>query len=182
MQTACFRSGALTEKSAGMTRRRRIHLRSTRYKPRRKCRGNRSERENRCNRPDLRLEYREGRIGVSHRSIAKRNANDWLSRALTLWLSIDTPDVDLAECDLYEIQPDGTSIAIVERPATGSATASRCARPKLVKPGEIVRCDFNPGLFVARRLMKGSRLRLVVSAVNSILWQKNYCSGGGRCR
>jgi predicted acyl esterase len=49
---------------------------------------------------------------------------------------------------------------------------------KLVKPGEVVRCDFNPGLFVARRLMKGSRLRLVVTAVNSILWQKNYCSGG----
>jgi len=33
-------------------------------------------------------------------------------------------------------------------------------------------------LFVARRLMKGSRLRLVVTAVNSIFWQKNYCSGG----
>jgi uncharacterized protein len=33
-------------------------------------------------------------------------------------------------------------------------------------------------LFVARRLMKGSRLRLVVTAVNSIVWQKNYCSGG----
>jgi hypothetical protein len=28
------------------------------------------------------------------------------------------------------------------------------------------------------RLMKGSRLRLVVSSVNSILRQKNYCSGG----
>jgi uncharacterized protein len=49
---------------------------------------------------------------------------------------------------------------------------------KLVNPAEIVRCDFNPGLFVARRLMKASRLRLVVSAVNSILWQKNYCAGG----
>jgi predicted acyl esterase len=33
-------------------------------------------------------------------------------------------------------------------------------------------------LFVARRLMKDSRLRLVVTAVNSIFWQKNYCSGG----
>jgi hypothetical protein len=42
----------------------------------------------------------------------------------------------------------------------------------------MVRCDFSPGLFVARRLMKGSRLRLVVTAVNSIAWQKNYCSGG----
>jgi predicted acyl esterase len=27
-------------------------------------------------------------------------------------------------------------------------------------------------------LMKGSRLRLVVSSPNSILCQKNYCSGG----
>jgi uncharacterized protein len=26
--------------------------------------------------------------------------------------------------------------------------------------------------------MKGSRLRLVVSAPNSPQWQKNYCSGG----
>ena len=26
--------------------------------------------------------------------------------------------------------------------------------------------------------MKGSRLRLIVTAVNSINWQKNYCSGG----
>jgi uncharacterized protein len=49
---------------------------------------------------------------------------------------------------------------------------------KLVKPGEIVRCEFNPGTFVARRLMKGSRLRLVVSSPNSIRIQKNYNSGG----
>jgi predicted acyl esterase len=41
-----------------------------------------------------------------------------------------------------------------------------------------VKCEFNPGLFVGRRLMKGSRLRLVVTAVNSIAWQKNYGSGG----
>ncbi len=49
---------------------------------------------------------------------------------------------------------------------------------RLVKPGEIVKCEFAPGLFVARRVMKGSRLRLVVSSPNSILWQKNYNSGG----
>jgi len=41
-----------------------------------------------------------------------------------------------------------------------------------------VKCDFDPGLFVARRLMKGSRLRLVISSPNSIFWQKNYNSGG----
>ena len=96
--------------------------------------------------------------------------------ALSLWLSIDTPDVDL-ECDLYEIQPDGTSIALWSDLRRLRYRES-LREAKLVKPGEVVRCDFNPGLFVARRLMKGSRLRLVVTAVNSILWQKNYCSGG----
>ena len=95
---------------------------------------------------------------------------------LSLWLSIDTPDIDL-ECDLYEIQPDGTSIALWSDLRRLRYRES-LREVKLVKPGEIVRCDFNPGLFVARRLMKGSRLRLVVTAVNSILWQKNYCSGG----
>jgi putative CocE/NonD family hydrolase len=95
--------------------------------------------------------------------------------AVSLWLSIDTPDIDL-ECDLYEIQPDGTSIALWSDVRRLRYRES-LREAKLVKPGEIVRCDFNPGLFVARRLMKGSRLRLVVTAVNSILWQKNYCSG-----
>src|SRR5437016_5687276 len=96
--------------------------------------------------------------------------------ALTLWVSIDTPDVDL-ECDLYEIQPDGTSIALWSDIRRLRYRES-LREAKLVKPGEIVRCDFTPGTFVARRLMKGSRLRLIVTAVNSILWQKNYCSGG----
>jgi putative CocE/NonD family hydrolase len=96
--------------------------------------------------------------------------------AVTLWLSIDTPDVDL-ECDLFEIQPDGTSIALWSD-LRRLRYRDSLREAKLVKPGEIVKCDFNPGLFVARRLMKGSRLRLIVTAVNSIAWQKNYCSGG----
>jgi putative CocE/NonD family hydrolase len=96
--------------------------------------------------------------------------------AVTLWVSIDTPDVDL-EADLYEIQPDGTSIALWSDVRRLRYRES-LREAKLVKPGEIVKCDFNPGLFVARRLMKGSRLRLIVTAVNSIFWQKNYCSGG----
>jgi putative CocE/NonD family hydrolase len=96
--------------------------------------------------------------------------------ALTLWVSVDTPDVDLS-ADLYEIQPDGTSIALWSDLCRLRYRDS-LRDAELVSPGEVVRCDFTPGLFVARRLMKGSRLRLVVSAVNSILWQKNYCSGG----
>jgi hypothetical protein len=95
---------------------------------------------------------------------------------LTLWVSIDTPDTDLS-ADLYEIQPDGTSIAIWSDVRRLRYRES-LRETKLVKPGEIVKCEFNPGLFVARRLMKGSRLRLVVSSPNSIFWQKNYNSGG----
>jgi len=96
--------------------------------------------------------------------------------AVTLWVSIDTPDVDLS-ANLYEIQPDGTGI-VLWSDTRRLRYRDSLRKEKLVKPGEIVRCDFNPGLFVARRLVKGSRLRLVVSSSNSIHWQKNYCSGG----
>jgi len=95
---------------------------------------------------------------------------------LSLWISMDTPDTDF-EADLYEIQPDGTSIALWSDIRRLRYRES-LREAKLVKPGEIVKCDFGPGLFVARRLMKGSRLRLVISSPNSIFWQKNYNSGG----
>jgi uncharacterized protein len=93
-----------------------------------------------------------------------------------LWVSLDTPDTDLA-ADLYEIQPDGTSIQLWANMRRLRYRES-AAEGKLVNPGEIVACDFAPGLFVARKLMKGSRLRLVISAVNSIFAEKNYNSGG----
>jgi putative CocE/NonD family hydrolase len=96
--------------------------------------------------------------------------------AVVLWLSIDTPDVDLS-AQLYEVQPDGTSI-VLWTDFRRLRYRESLREAKLVTPGEIVRCDFNPGLFVARRLTKGSRLRLVVSAVNSAAFEKNYCSGG----
>jgi putative CocE/NonD family hydrolase len=93
-----------------------------------------------------------------------------------LWLSLDTPDTDL-QVDLAEIQPDGTSVQLWtdSRRLRYRESASE---GKLVKPGEIVACDFAPGLFVARKLMKGGRLRLVVSSPISIGDEKNYNSGG----
>ena len=95
---------------------------------------------------------------------------------ISLWVSIDTPDTDL-QADLYEIQPDGTSISLWSDLRRLRYRES-LREAKLVQPGEIVKCDFAPGLFLARRLMKGSRLRLVVYSPNSIFWQKNYNSGG----
>jgi putative CocE/NonD family hydrolase len=96
--------------------------------------------------------------------------------SVTLWVSIDTPDTDLS-ADLYEIQPDGTSIALWSDLRRLRYRES-LRQEKPVKSGEIVKCDLSPGLFVARKLMKGSRLRLVISSPNSIFWQKNYNSGG----
>ena len=95
---------------------------------------------------------------------------------LTLWVSPDVPDTDIAT-ELDEILADGTSIALwsdVRRLRYRESVRQE----NLVKLGETVRCDFNPGLFIARRMAKGSRLRLVVSAPNSIYFEKNYNSGG----
>jgi putative CocE/NonD family hydrolase len=95
---------------------------------------------------------------------------------MSLWVTVDVPDTDIA-ADLYEILPNGTSISIwsdVRRLRYRESIREQ----KLVNPGETVRCDFKPGLFVARRMPKGARLRLVVSAPNSPAVQKNYNSGG----
>jgi uncharacterized protein len=95
---------------------------------------------------------------------------------LTLWVSPGVPDTDIA-AELDEILADGTSIALwsdVRRLRYRDSVRQE----SLVKLGETVRCDFNPGLFLARRMAKGSRLRLVISAPNSIYFEKNYNSGG----
>ena len=95
---------------------------------------------------------------------------------LTLWISPDAPDTDVT-AELDEILADGTSIALwsdVRRLRYRESVRQE----KLVNLGEAVRCDFDPGLFIARRMAKGSRLRLVISAPNSIYFEKNYNSGG----
>jgi len=94
---------------------------------------------------------------------------------LTLWISPDVPDTDVT-AELDEILADGTSIALwsdVRRLRYRESVRQET----LVKSGEIVRCDLSPGLFIARRMAKGSRLRLVISAPNSINFEKNYNSG-----
>ena len=48
----------------------------------------------------------------------------------------------------------------------------------LATPGEIERYDFDRFTFVARRIAKGSRLRLAVGPINSMYAEKNYNAGG----
>ena len=95
---------------------------------------------------------------------------------LVVWLSIDVPDTDF-NAALYEITPDGTSVwltADVKR----ARYAGSLKREELATPGEIKRYQFETFPFVARRLKKGSRLRLIFGPLNSIYWEKNYNTGG----
>ncbi len=89
--------------------------------------------------------------------------------------------MSISPLNLYEIQPDGTGI-VLWSDTRRLRYRDSLREAKLVKPGEIVRCDFNPGLFVARRLMKGSRLRLVVSSPNSTQLAKELLLGRSRRR
>ncbi len=95
---------------------------------------------------------------------------------LTVWLKMDVPDTDL-EADLYEILPDGGSVAL-----TGASMRARyresLREAKPVMPGKIEKYVFDNFTFFARRIAKGSRLRLVVRSINSTGSEKNYNSGG----
>jgi len=95
---------------------------------------------------------------------------------LTVWLAMDVPDTDL-EADVYEIQPDGTSIGLTSGVMRARYRESlRTAKP--VPVGETVGYVFDDFTWFSRRIAKGSRLRLVISCPNSINVEKNYNSGG----
>ena len=52
------------------------------------------------------------------------------------------------------------------------------AKETLATKGEIWQYDFNSFTFASREVAKGSRLRLVIVAINTPSAQKNYNSGG----
>jgi putative CocE/NonD family hydrolase len=95
---------------------------------------------------------------------------------LTAWFRMDVPDTDL-EADLYEILPDGGSVALTS--ATMRARYRESLREaKPVEAGKIEKFVFANFTFFSRRIAKGSRLRLVVRSMNSPGAEKNYNSGG----
>lgn len=95
---------------------------------------------------------------------------------LVAWLEIDVPDTDFA-VGVYEILPDGTSIALTQDMMRARYRES-LREAKAVPEGEIIRYEFNGFLWFSRLISKGSRLRLVFKSPNSIFFQKNYNSGG----
>ena len=95
---------------------------------------------------------------------------------LTLWMALDVPDTDF-KADLYEILPDGSSVALTSDLMRARYRESR-EKETLVPPGKALRYEFTSFSWFSRRVSKGSRLRLVISCPNSIYTQKNYNSGG----
>jgi putative CocE/NonD family hydrolase len=95
---------------------------------------------------------------------------------LTVWLQMDVPDTDL-EADLYEILPDGGSVAL-----TGATMRARyresLREAKPVPAGKLEKYVFDNFTFFSRQVGKGSRLRLVIRSMNSTGAEKNYNSGG----
>ncbi|HEY6895412.1 MAG TPA: CocE/NonD family hydrolase [Rhodanobacteraceae bacterium] len=95
---------------------------------------------------------------------------------LSAWISIDQPDTDFVAA-VYEIKSDGSSVSLSDDLLRARYRKSfRDAEP--VKPGAVERYDFDHFTFQARRIAKGSRLRLILAPVNSQWSQKNYNSDG----
>lgn len=91
---------------------------------------------------------------------------------LKAWLSIDQPDTDF-QVIVHEVRPDGTAIQLSSdyqraRHRNGNRTE------ELITTQKPLLYDFKHFTFVSRQLQAGSRLRLVVAPVNSILLEKNY--------
>jgi predicted acyl esterase len=89
---------------------------------------------------------------------------------------MDVPDTDL-QVSLYEIRPDGSSVAL-----GGDLVRARyresLREEKPVPAGEIVRYEFDAFPFVSRLVAKGSRIRFVVNCADTLSLQRNRNSGG----
>jgi len=95
---------------------------------------------------------------------------------LSAWISLDQPDTDIM-VGLAEVKPDGSTVYLSSDSLRARYRESlREAKP--VRPGAIERYDFSRFSFVARRIAKGSRLRLMIAPINSMYAEKNYNAGG----
>jgi uncharacterized protein len=73
--------------------------------------------------------------------------------------------------------PDGRSVQLT-RAWMRARYRESLREERLVTPGEINCYQFDSFTFFARRIARGSRLRLLFNSPNSIYMQKNYNSGG----
>jgi len=96
--------------------------------------------------------------------------------SFSTWIAIDQPDTDFSVA-IHEIRADGTSV-LLTRDIQRARYRESQRHPQLITTREPLNYQFSGFTFVARRLARGSRLRLVIAPVNSIFAQKNHNSGG----
>jgi hypothetical protein len=86
----------------------------------------------------------------------------------------------IKDCDLrilfYEITPEGKSYPLSSQSQRMSFLQDRTERD-LLEEGKVYRFTFDNCYFIGKRIAKGSKIRFVVSAINSATLQKNYGSG-----
>jgi len=99
---------------------------------------------------------------------------------LRAWISIDTPDTDFF-VSIYEIDPDGSAL-VLSTDALRARYREGMRAPRLVSSDDPLRYDFERFTFVARRIKRGCRLRLVIAPVGRLIGatfvQKNFNAGG----
>jgi putative CocE/NonD family hydrolase len=95
---------------------------------------------------------------------------------LSAWIALDQPDTDIG-VSIYEVKADGSSV-FLSGDAMRARYRSSLREAHRVEVGAIERYDFERFSFVARRIAKGSRLRLAIGPINSMYAEKNYNSGG----
>jgi putative CocE/NonD family hydrolase len=92
------------------------------------------------------------------------------------YLELDVPDTDVMTY-LYEVRSDGETIYLGESELRARHRHG-VDRVELANPGEIELYTFDRFYWFSRRLLEGSRLRLVFVPLNSPDRDKNYNSGG----
>lgn len=93
---------------------------------------------------------------------------------LSAWIQMDVPDTDFRVL-LYEVLSNGTSVLLGED--LQRARYRESLKQERLAADRPERYEFNFN-FIARRIAKGSRLRLVLRAPRSLFIQRNYNSGG----
>jgi len=94
----------------------------------------------------------------------------------TLYLSSTAPDADI-RLQLYEITANGQSILLSSQQLRLRYRDS-LEKETLMQAGKVYKVSLTNFTFFSRKIAAGSRLRLGISCINSIYWQKNYGSGG----
>jgi len=95
---------------------------------------------------------------------------------LALWLAIDQRDADF-RARIHEIAADGSSV-LLSADWIRARFREDLRSERLIDSTEPLKYEFNGFQFIARRIARGSRLRLVIDSFNSIYTQRNFNGGG----